>query len=299
MRITFLALLIIVSLATLAQKPNINPIFPINGSKDVNVGIFQWTSAGENAVYSLYLSTNSNPELYKQSITVCEEKPIIIELNKTYYWKVVATFPDSTKVSSAVFSFSTLPIELNPEIKYEAFVDLRDYKVYWTTTIGEDTWMVNNLDYKSEGHSWYYDNSEANKVYGLLYDGEFNKNPAINPAPEGWHIPTYDEWQKLFDVAGGIKIAGTALKEKGQNHWLKSNYPATNSIGFSILPAGSRTSEADCSNLKKYTMFWTTTPDTKNVGNFYKVDFGFMRENVNYSTNSTDYSYSIRCVKNK
>lgn len=299
MRNILVTFFIIVSFTVFAQKPTINAILPINGAKDVNVGILQWTSAGQSAVYSLYFGINSNPELYKQNISSCEEKPVILELNKTYYWKVVAIFPDSSKVSSQIFSFSTLPIELNPDTKYEAFVDLRDYKVYWTTTIGNLTWMVTNLDYKMEEHSWYYEDSESNKVYGLLYDGKFNIDSSLNPAPEGWHIPSQIELQQLIDATGGIKISGTALKEQGQTHWMKSNYSGSNSSGLSIIPSGSRDEIGSYSNLKKYAYIWTTTPDPKNQGNFLKLDFGFMREGVMFSTGTTDYSYSIRCVKNK
>ena len=51
------------------------------------------------------------------------------------------------------------------------------------------------------------------------------------------------------------------------------------------------------SNLKKYTFFWTSTPNEKVEGDYMKVDFGFMRENANVSTGAAKWSYSVRCVK--
>lgn len=134
-----------------------------------------------------------------------------------------------------------------------------DGNIYHTVTIGKQTWMVENLrvtKYRNGSSipmldnrtSWvndtsgaycYYNNDSANgKIYGLLYNGPAILNPK-NLAPEGWHIPSDNEWQKLIDYLGGEKVAGGKLKEKGNIHWLE-NVGATNQSAFSALPAGQR-----------------------------------------------------------
>lgn len=277
-------------------QTEINAEMPKNGAVDVNVGILRWTGKQEMN-YDLYFGATANPQLYKSDLTEFEEKPVILELNKTYYWRVVEKKNGKEVRASKIFSFSTLPISLNPNLKYQSFVDVRDYKVYWTIVINKQEWMVQNLDYKLPNQAWYYDNTDNNKIYGFLYLGTLLQNSMNTICPEGWHIPTQQEWTELMTSFGGIKTAGSALKEAGVKHWRNSNYQRTNASGFTILPAGSGNSKPSFSNLGKYAFFWTSTPNKQKPGNFYKVDFGFMRDNAIIGVGDVNWSYSIRCVR--
>jgi len=282
----------------LAQsKSELNAVFPGDGLVNVNVGILQWSPVAGNPVYDLYWGAAPKPPLYRKDLTVTTEKPVLFELSQKYYWKVVAKFTTGDSVVSKIFSFSTLPILLNPALKYSAVVDSRDDKIYWSVTIAGQQWLVQNLDFDLPGQSAYYDNSEKNKVYGRIYNGNILKDGGKSVAPTGWHIPSEGEWQKLLDAAGGIKIAGVALKEASDRYWKPNKSLRTNRLGFSLLPAGSRDRAGVSANLGKYAYFWTTTPSPKIAGNFIKFDFGFMRDNAMVSTGEPGYGYSVRCVK--
>ena len=50
------------------------------------------------------------------------------------------------------------------------------------------------------------------------------------------------EWRVLTTELGGQSIAGGKLKETGTEHWFYPNFGATDEVGFTALPAGSRTS---------------------------------------------------------
>ena len=56
--------------------------------------------------------------------------------------------------------------------------------------------------------------------------------------PNGWHVPTDEEWTVLIDYLGGHEKAGKRMRTS--TGWYKNgDYVAgTNSSGFSILPAG-------------------------------------------------------------
>lgn len=52
----------------------------------------------------------------------------------------------------------------------------------------------------------YYENNSANGVtYGKLYNW-YAVNDPRGLAPEGWHVPSDNEWQMLVEKTGGEKL---------------------------------------------------------------------------------------------
>lgn len=119
--------------------------------------------------------------------------------------------------------------------------DVRDGHVYKTVKIGDQVWMAENLEYNHErytGDSKYYYfwvdavggiaagcSGERPVLYNeqyiyknhFVYDGvTFQNCPIARPArglcPDGWRIPTTDDFLTLLDYAGGPKYAGKYLK---------------------------------------------------------------------------------------
>ena len=138
-------------------------------------------------------------------------------------------------------------------------------RTYKTVTIGNATWLAENLDYKFTGcdistsedpiawnvtdpSAWYYDNDETTygidgeKKCGLLYNWyavdylEQHKDILI----PGWHVPTSEEWDSLADAVGGYSVAGLKLKAVDGSvgdSW-PSNFGGTDAFGFAALPGG-------------------------------------------------------------
>ena len=77
----------------------------------------------------------------------------------------------------------------------------------------------------------YYNNDSSNGTkYGKLYNW-YAVNDPRGLAPEGWHIPSDQEWTDLTNYLGGVEQAGAKMKSK--EGWLE-NGNGTNESGFKI-----------------------------------------------------------------
>src|SRR5664279_319762 len=98
----------------------------------------------------------------------------------------------------------------------DTFKDSRDGKIYRMVKIGTQTWMAENLAFKTENGCLAYDNNESNvKSYGYLYNWE----TATKACPSGWHLPSEKEWAILTTWLGGDSLAHLKLLETGTMHW--------------------------------------------------------------------------------
>ena len=133
-------------------------------------------------------------------------------------------------------------------------------RTYRTVTIGNQTWMAENLDYKFSGCAIgtsgsstepcanYYDNNETaygiDGTYkcGLLYNWPAAKFLSDNRAvlTPGWHVPSDTEWDTLVNTVGGY-TANTSEVLRAKNNSITSNWPSwggVDSYDFSALPGG-------------------------------------------------------------
>ena len=73
------------------------------------------------------------------------------------------------------------------------FTDARDQTQYNIQKIGKLTWMLDNLQFPTDS-SWHYQNDPKNsEKYGRLYTWD----AAMKACPDGWRLPTQDEWMDL------------------------------------------------------------------------------------------------------
>ena len=165
------------------------------------------------------------------------------------------------------------------------FTDTRDSKVYKTVNLGNQTWMAENLTYES-------DDSWCNKceIYGRLYTWEAAKRGC----PSGWHLPSDAEWQTLVDYLGGDNLAGGKLKSPGA--WNDPNTGATDSSGFSGLPAGGRSNNGNFLLLGSLGSWWSSTERSTNA---WARNLGYNTAEVYRDYKVKDYAFSVRCAKDR
>ena len=112
--------------------------------------------------------------------------------------------------------------------KWGVWVDERDNQEYKYAEFDGLEWMAENYNYAAEpGYgSWYYGNAERSivkdgipvetkenrKKYGRLYYWR----TAMDYAPEGWRLPTYDELIDLVNKLGGDFYAGEKIQKGGE-----------------------------------------------------------------------------------
>ncbi|MBU1099422.1 MAG: fibrobacter succinogenes major paralogous domain-containing protein [Bacteroidetes bacterium] len=186
--------------------------------------------------------------------------------------------------------------------------------VYKTIKIGNQVWMAENLKvtcYKNgdqiprvqSEEPWselttgaYCLNEETDNywsTYGVLYN-YFVINDMRGVAPEGWHIPTRDEWLELENYLGGQAVAGGVMKDVQSGLWAKAN-DASNTSGFSALPAGGRGRKGYPDDVGYYATWWTSTSHDS----LYAWHWGVHPDKNNTRRNPGHKAsgFSVRCIK--
>ena len=179
-----------------------------------------------------------------------------------------------------------------------------DGKLYNTVTIGNQTWMVENLDYQFSGitiggygsaaRGNQVKNNEATygwegKKYGLLYnkaavDYLIQNKATLTP---GWHVPTVEEWDELITFAGGARAANKKLKSSVE-------WNGTDDFGFNAVPASRYAGYQD---YLEWAYLWSSTIDIVNNYRTFKVMYGSNSQSITQNSESGNFGYSVRLVK--
>jgi uncharacterized protein (TIGR02145 family) len=149
-----------------------------------------------------------------------------------------------------------------------------------------------NLNY---GAWCYYNNDPANgKIYGKLYNW-YAVNDPRGLAPVGWHIPSDQEWKQLEICLGGDSLAGGKMKETGTSHWLSPNYGASNSSGFTAIPAGYQVYLGNFFSIGTESLWWTSTNRSSASSWGRNIDYdSSILYLFEYDQN---FGLSVRCVR--
>jgi uncharacterized protein (TIGR02145 family) len=204
---------------------------------------------------------------------------------------------NQTYYLSSVDSITFLPFACGDEIRYEG-------KTYGTVLIGTQCWMKKNLDVGTmiQGPSlpagnqtnnqiiekYCYDNDTANcATYGGLYEWNEAMQYVTTPGtkgicPDGWHIPTYVEFQTL---ATTVNNDANSLKDQ--------SIGGTNTSGFSALYAGFV--YYSFQSLSEGTWWWSST-DYNNASQAEYLTIG-VSWGIQYYINWKWYGISVRCIK--
>lgn len=166
-----------------------------------------------------------------------------------YSWSGTVRLRDTISASQTGI-VRTLDTTLNPSIVYGYVTDSRDGQLYRTVTIGTQTWMAQNLNYRNTTGSsdtvgvCYNNSADSCAKYGRLYTWSEVMNGSTSSAtspsgvqgicPTGWHVPSDAEWHTLIAVS--MDSATSATNLKSTSGWISRN--GTDTYGFRALPGG-------------------------------------------------------------
>lgn len=143
--------------------------------------------------------------------------------------------------------------------KGEILVDERDGRKYKTVKIGQQIWMAENLNHPLRGSHCYKNNAANCRKYGQFYSW----GDAIEVCPDGWHLPSVDEFKELIEYAGG-ESAGKSLKSA--TGWAKKDGKdcnGTDEYGFSARAAGGNFFFGGDGGMAEQASFWSSTETKK------------------------------------
>ena len=125
--------------------------------------------------------------------------------------------------------------------------DPRDGHIYKTVTIGTQVWMAENLNYLPKdtigtiwgglslcgGGAWKSKEEGDCSIFGRLYETDFTDEKKDSICPDGWSLPTYNQFQKMKSYLGDNAV--NKMKINIDKYWQSGN--ATNESGFSAIPS--------------------------------------------------------------
>ncbi len=285
---------------------------PADGATGVSVStMLAWTASDpeqDPLTYDIYFGTSATPPLAMEGLSTGEYDPGNLQYAVTYYWKVMVNDDQGNATTGAVWTFTTME---------EVFVcgtditDARDGKIYGTVLIGTQCWMAENLNVgtridgsqdmadNATTEKYCYDDNESNctDLGGLYQWAEMMQYADKNTAgicPEGWHLPTLQEWQAL-EMALGMPEAQAMASSGWQGTDEGAQLKEGGSSGFDALMSGNRSTSGGFTLGGLGTAFWTATSSSTYNATARTLDTDHSQ--INHTNYNKEYGHAVRCVK--
>ena len=198
------------------------------------------------------------------------------------------------------------------------YTDARDGNTYQWVRLGKQEWMASNLKY---GTLYYENDGPLADGYGdprqVIADGlgfdfevDFNEHgnlytweEALAACPEGWRLPTDEDWQNLETTSGmsAVTAASKGWRGKGVASLLRQD----EGTGLGLQLAGNASLSGVpvrlyLNFLKEFGYYWTATEEKNNglqeTTVFYRKIFG-SRTTVYRDAAPLNILMRVRCVR--
>ena len=228
------------------------------------------------------------------------------------------------------------------QIHKNILTDERDGQSYQTVRIGKQVWMSQDLNYAdssrttnlkgaswrgyTEGLGWgkeecnyrlYYWNA-AIDISSEYQEEKYNGENRKGICPDGWHLPSKEEWDSLINFVGGPTEAWFHLESFGDVD--EGSRQPVDAYGFNARPSGSgnnrdahdyysdceTTHDLECKNKDKIEFsiyggayYWTSSQSEE--ARAIAINIPIWREfgDVNLLDSEKSSVYSVRCIKDE
>ncbi|MCB0571271.1 MAG: caspase family protein [Phaeodactylibacter sp.] len=169
------------------------------------------------------------------------------------------------------------------------FLDTRDSLYYRTATFGGQLWMAQNLGFQAQGLCYNRQDTLC-RQYGRLYTWD----EALQACPEGWRLPTDDDWWALAALYGkAFSYSRNRSADAG-----KAAFQKLMDVGDSGFHAslGGLLSNSKFSELGQSGYYWSSIRDNSS-GEILVYVFNANEGALSRVTDNRAKAFSCRCVK--
>ena len=168
-----------------------------------------------------------------------------------------------------------------------------DGNKYFVADIDGTTWLTSNLYNTKSGISFYL-SDVTDKLLGRYYTWE----EALSSCPEGWTLPTAEQWDALGSNACDLMVDAAMLDVQMWPYW--PGMDITNAKKFNAIPAGYVDRSGGDDNVQgfmNYALFWTATEADDPTLAQYRYIFSDTNAVQKGFGGKTSLALSVRCVK--
>lgn len=276
------------------------------GSTSVTSRGICWSTSANPTIFDSFTEDGSGPGAFISAMTG-------LEINTVYYVKAYATNDAGTAYGNTR-TFTTIyitgPCPGSPTVSWQG-------DIYNTALIGDQCWMSENLNWET-GNSVCYNAESSNcDKYGRLYDWQTMMNGALSSnevpsgiqgiCPDGWHIPSDEEWKILEAVVDpyygigdtiwdetGFRSVFTGKYLKSTSGWYLSGN-GEDIFGFTGKPGGMQ-SNGVYSFEGKEGGWWTCTEPEQSGYAYIRTLNYYYNGSYRGVEPKSDY-FSVRCLK--
>ena len=260
----------------------------------------------------------------------------------------------SSSSSAESFSSDASSISFFEDGVTGTMTDGRDGQTYKIVKIGEQIWMAENLNYAylqpTEGldsSSFCYNDSASycekygrlylwsaamdsagiwsTKAKGCGYGVKCNRGygPVRGVCPDGWHLPSLDEWYALYEAVGGSTASEALRSTSGWYEWCDddaldgtscpvdtiASANGRDTYSFAVLPAGyrirdyyrnrdftrNRFLDSSFTNEGFEACFWSSSQEDFEI----YADYMLVRSDgiSPFDYAAKDHGFSVRCMR--
>lgn len=232
----------------------------------------------------------------------------------SFTWSTGDTTRDLTGIPAGIYSVAVADIiSQTAADTFEVFqpdlvgvMDI-DGNIYQTVKIGNQTWMKENLrvTHAPDGSDIlsfaYINDPDSIKKYGRLYSWDVAMNGSTEEGaqgicPDGWHLPSDDEWKEL-EMALGMTQAEADMSNTWRGSPVGTMMKAGGESGYEAHLSG-RCTGGSLSLMGEMEYMWTSTQYSSSLAWRRCLDSKSSAVG-RWNTFPKGYCFSVRCVKDE